>query len=234
MHQDRQLVERLLVGYPEAISLFHTHNLPVLRDFLVSRCADERSRQAARDLADDIATDCFGRSVSTPLLQLYSGQGSLNGWLKTVGHSRLQNFWKSGRAKYEMQTQTGATPDLVTDDTAPTLDQTEVAHLLANALQRALDQLPSIDLVRLRLVFCHGVKRERLAELWSCHPSTIGRSLAEALDCIRKETMATIRRLDPLLEITWEDCLRVCADTSGMAFDQQHAESEQDYRADLS
>jgi len=213
VHEDEELVSALLAGDATAVETFLNDYAPSLQRFLVSRCGDERSRQAARDLADQVVAECFGRADGKPpLLKLYSGRGTLRSWLNTVGYSRLKNFWRSGRGKFEMQTDDGSIREWDGEGSAePALkDDRDVAELLADALHSAMEQVDVLDLVRVRLVFIYGVKRERLAALWQVHPSTIGRFLESTLRTIRSETMVRLVRLDPFLELTWDDCLQVC------------------------
>ena len=62
----------------------------------------------------------------------------------------------------------------------------------------------------MRLAYLYDIKRERIARMWGCHPSTIGREITMGLETLRSRTLEYLRRADPFLKIEWRDCLEVC------------------------
>jgi hypothetical protein len=83
-------------------------------------------------------------------------------------------------------------------------------NILRIALESAFRQVEPYQLLFLRLVYLHGVKRDHLAKIWACHPAKIGRDAAAALEKIRRRTIQYIKLLDPSIELQWEDCQAIC------------------------
>jgi DNA-directed RNA polymerase specialized sigma24 family protein len=212
---DLKLVRDALSGDEQAARVFVEKFRPDLERFLVSRChrGDTRSVEKSREIAVDVISDCFGAKVRPRgediLLKLYHGQGPLNVWLRDVAHARLKSWWVSkgflgpvslpdGEEGYEFPSpqRSSADPDIV--------------KLLHIALESAFREVEPYQLLFLRLVYLHGVKRDHLAKIWGCHPAKIGRDTSAALEKIRKLTVQYLQVLDPCIELQWEDCQAIC------------------------
>jgi RNA polymerase sigma factor (sigma-70 family) len=215
MTSEKQRMEESLAEAHEAESLFDSGLKPFIEAVLWRRCSDERSRQKASDIAADVISDCFGASArprgDDRLLNLYNGRVPLKQWLATVAISRLKNWWRSGQWRFERQADEIETVNLQTNFTAePVLQDPEIAALLAGAVRWAFVHLEPQRAVFLRLAYLYGIKRERIARMWGCHPSTIGREITMGLATLRAHTLEYLRRTDPFLKIEWRDCLEVC------------------------
>lgn len=188
---------------------------------LLKKCSDERSRQKAMDIVADVIADCFGASErprgERRLLNLYTGRAPLEQWVITVAHSRLKNWWRSGQWRYESPE--SSLPD--GSEWQPPMAESaaedpDTVALLAEALLSAFDTLEPRQVVLMRLCFLHGIKKETLASVWNCHPSTVGRDITDGLEKLRVRSMAFLKSLDPLIEIEWADCLAVCRNYPGV------------------
>jgi DNA-directed RNA polymerase specialized sigma24 family protein len=215
MTSEKQPKEESLAGDHEAESLFDSDLKPFIEAVFWKRCSDERSRQKASDIAADVISDCFGATVrprgDDRLLNLYNGRVPLKQWLATAAISRLKNWWRSGQWRFEQQAEELETVNSPTDFAAESVTQDpEIAVLLADALRWAFLHLEPQKAVFLRLAYLYDVKRERIARMWGCHPSTIGREITIGLMTLRARTLEYLRRADPFLEIEWQDCLEVC------------------------
>jgi RNA polymerase sigma factor (sigma-70 family) len=230
MTSAKQPKEESLAGDHGAESLFDSDLKPFIEALLWKRCSDERSRQKASDIAADVISDCFGASVrprgDDRLLNLYNGTVPFRQWLATVAISRLKNWWRSGQWRFEQQAEELETVKSPTDFAAePVTQDPEIAVLLADAVRWAFVHLEPQRAVFLRLVFLYDIKRERIARMWGCHPSTIGREITMGLATLRTRTLEYLRRADPFLEIEWQDCLEVCTMSPRLLYGDDKKES---------
>jgi RNA polymerase sigma factor (sigma-70 family) len=184
---------------------------PLMEAVLFKLCHDDRSREKAREIVADVIADCCGATKGVrsgkSLLENYHGRCPLPNWLAGVAVSRLKNWWKSGQYRYEVA---GYEEENLTEHNPPSAEDTETVALLADALQAAFHRLEAKRWVILRLIFLHGVQRDRVAAMLRCHPSTITRELASILEQVKKQTLGALRDLDPYLELTWPDFLALC------------------------
>ena len=212
---DLNMVREALSGDEQAAGIFVERFRPDIERYLTGRCrhGDTRSVEKAREIAADVISDCFGAKDrprgEDVLLKLYYGQGPLNVWLRGVAHARLKSWWVSKDF--------GGTVSLADGEErseAPTVNDSpadpEVVKILRIALESAFREVEPYQLLFLRLVYLHGVKRDHLAKIWGCHPAKIGRDAAAALTKIRKLTVQYIKILDPSIELQWEDCQAIC------------------------
>jgi DNA-directed RNA polymerase specialized sigma24 family protein len=218
---DLNLVRDALSGDEQAARVFVERFRPDLERYLSARCrrGDTRSIERSREIAADVISDCFGAKVRPRgvdiLLKLYYGQGPLNVWLRGVAYARLKSWWASkdfGAAVSLPEGEEGCERSV---SNRPPADP-EVVKILRIALESAFRQVEPYQLLFLRLVYLHGVKRGHLAKIWGCHPAKIGRDAAAALEKIRKLTVEYIRVLDPSIELQWEDCQAICEQSAKM------------------
>ena len=184
---------------------------------LRGRCKDSRSQAEAEDLAEGVIADCFGANGKEPLLALYSGRSPFDRWLKSIAINRLKNLWRSGRWRYERNIGADeeyfAREDIEGSGTASSpepchqLECFECAELMGEALIAAFRSLSRREVIFLRLAYLHDVRTSRLAAIWGCSPSTVGRSIERSLRGIRGKTLEFIRCFNEELIVTWEDCL---------------------------
>jgi DNA-directed RNA polymerase specialized sigma24 family protein len=217
---DLNLAKEALSGDEHAAGVFVGRFWPELERHLVERCrrSDARSTEKAREIAADVISDCFGAKNrprgEAVLLKLYHGQGPLNGWLRGVAYSRLKSWWAS-REFGGMISLPDAEVGLERCSKQTQADP-EVVKILRIALENAFRQLEPYQLLFLRLVYLHGVRREHLARSWGCHPAKITRDTGAAVQKIRKLTLQYLKVLDPAIELRWEDCQAICDKDEGL------------------
>jgi DNA-directed RNA polymerase specialized sigma24 family protein len=213
--EDLALARHILSGDQSAAQLFANNYSSYLEAFLLRKTTDARSSEKARDIASDVIGDCFrnrrGETDRSSILEFYEGRASLKGWLATVALSRLKNWWRSAEFRLTIGEVEGV--DLIesfSNDSDLKSDQ-DAVEMIRVALEQGLRALRTEEIVFLRLVFLFKIRRERIAEMWGCHPSTVGRMLTDAATRVRETTQRHLRLLDPYFEITWEDLIEVCS-----------------------
>jgi DNA-directed RNA polymerase specialized sigma24 family protein len=220
---DLNMARGALSGDEHAARVFVDRLRPDIERYLANQCrrGDTRSIEKSREIAADVISDCFGAKDRPRgediLLKLYHGQGPLNVWLRGVAHARLKSWWvskdfigtfsmASGEERCEHRPSKSSRAD------------PEVVQILRIALESAFRQIEPYQLLFLRLLYLHGVKRCHLARIWGCHPAKIGRDTAAAVEKIRKLTLQYIRVLDPSIELRWEDCQAICDQHTGLLY----------------
>jgi DNA-directed RNA polymerase specialized sigma24 family protein len=211
--RDLQISRAALVGDEEAARIFVREYLPDLESHLISRCrrSDSKSIEKAREIAADVISDCFGPKNrprgEDVLLKLYHGRAPLKIWLRHVAYARLKSWWPSPDGKsvsFEADQKSGA------EKTEPFLRDPDLVEILRIALENAFRQIEPYQLLFLRLVYIHSVRREHLAQIWGCHAAKIGRDMAAAEERIRILTLEYIRLIHPFTELRWSDCQAIC------------------------
>ena len=212
---DLTMAKDALSGDERAAGVFVERFRPDLERYLAARCrrGDTRSIEKSREIAADVISDCFGAKDrprgEDVLLKLYYGQGPLNVWLRGVAHARLKSWWVSKEFGGTVSLQDGEEGYQPFSSHNSPADP-DVVIILRIALENAFRQIEPYQLLFLRLVYLHGVKRDHLARISGCHPTKIGRNAATALKKIRKLTVQYIKVLDPSIELQWEDCQAIC------------------------
>ena len=167
--------------------------------------------------------DRDGKTVR--LLEMYQGRASLRSWITVVALSRLKSWWRGpGYRKRERgvephQDQAASAPEAGDLRDSEPYSDTDVLTLLGDALTASLQSLVPRESVCLRLVYLHGVEQQRLARMFGCHAATISRELDQTKAAIKRRLIWNLKLLDPFLEITWDDCVRLCASESISIFD---------------
>jgi DNA-directed RNA polymerase specialized sigma24 family protein len=87
----------------------------------------------------------------------------------------------------------------------------DTEDLLRQALQFAFDRCDAEALVMLQLVHLHGISQRQLAAAWRVSEFKISRLLSKAARGIRDDTLAQLRRCDPLLALGWNDVVDLCS-----------------------
>ncbi len=221
-HEDLELVRRALDGDEVACEVILRQVVPRVEASVQRLCSDASGRQRASDLVSELISDCFGASKrprgEDVLLRYYDGRASLASWLSTVAISRLRNWWKSGRHRFEVSEGDSAHPIEQKGDpiTAESASISEVADLLAAALAWAFEHAPRREMVWLRLIHLHEIPQHVVATIWGVHASGVSRGLSECLNQVRKNALAYLRRVDPYLEVEWGDCVSLCGRVTGL------------------
>jgi RNA polymerase sigma factor (sigma-70 family) len=209
--EERLALSRCMGGDSEALGVLRNRYQPVLFNVLVARGARPIE---AEDLLADLWGDCVDTSDERPsLLHKFSGKCPLQNWLITVATRRLIDLKRKRQPQPDApahDNESGTT--FIQRVPAPASSPVEsgLVELLRDALQRAFADCPAEALVMLRLVHLHRISQRELARMWGCHEATISRSLTQAMDAIKRETMRRIKERDPWLELTWEDLVQLC------------------------
>lgn len=206
---DRDFAQKVISRDDQAVRQFSDVYRPYLVGVLRKRGASEAD---AEELSTDIISDCVSRVGKEPMLTAYEGRSSLQGWLATVATRRWIDIRRRDKFHADIPTM---------EDEEPTMDSfaaprtrqpdAELVSLLRGAIDAGFAACPAESLLLLRLVYLHGQSQRDLAKLWSCHESTISRSLSGAMVSIRESALAHITRRDPGLKLSWEDFVELCA-----------------------
>jgi RNA polymerase sigma factor (sigma-70 family) len=225
---DLRIARAALGGDPAAVNTVLAE-LPYTLAVLLSKCTDSDSEEKTREIIEDLPGDLLagverdGKTVK--LLEMYQGRASLRSWITVVALSRLKSWWRApGYRKRERgiephQYQTTLPDERNNSSDSQAYDQTDVLPLLADALTESLRSLAPRESVCLRLVYLHNVEQQRLARMFGCHAATISRDLDQTKGSIKRRLLWNLKLLDPFLEITWDDCVRLCTSESISIFD---------------
>jgi RNA polymerase sigma factor (sigma-70 family) len=212
--EDIQLVRDALTGSTNACEAIRGDaNAGWLEAVLIKRGA---TATEAGDIVADLMADCFGaRQGKPPLLEAYNGGGPLRGFLSRAGINRLIDLKRRQKFQGNLPDrglESGPTDEFDLLEGASPIDTSDEAliDLLRDALLHAFAKCNPRDLVLMRLVTVHGVRQESIAQRFGWSQSKVSRAINNAMEQIRKETMAEIRRTDPWLELEWEDFLSLC------------------------
>ena len=228
-NQDDLTIAQAALGGDSAAVNAVLEEVPYTLAVLLSKCTDSDSEEKAREIIEDLPGDLLagvdrdGKTVR--LLEMYQGRASLKSWVTVVALSRLKSWWRGpGYRKrergVEVQQDQGVSPmEKGAGSDGEAHDSSDVLALLADALSDSLRSLTPRESVCLRLVYLHGVEQQRLARMFGCHAATISRDLEQTKASIKRRLLWNLRLLDPFLEITWVDCVRLCASESISIFD---------------
>jgi len=227
-NQDDLTIARAALGGDSAAVNAVLEELPYSLAVLLSKCTDSDSEEKAREIIEDLPGDLLagvdrdGKIVK--LLEMYQGRASLRSWVTVVALSRLKSWWRGpGYRKRERgvepQQDQGVSSAERGDADGEAHDSSDVLALLADALSDSLRSLTPRESVCLRLVYLHGIEQQRLARMFGCHAATISRDLDQTKAAIKRRLLWNLKLLDPFLEITWNDCVRLCASESISIFD---------------
>ena len=229
-NQDDLTIARAALGGDSAAVNAVLEELPYSLAVLLSKCTDSDSEEKAREIIEDLPGDLLagvdrdGKIVK--LLEMYQGRASLRSWVTVVALSRLKSWWRGpGYRKRErgveaQQDQGGSSAERGDGSDGEAHDSSDVLALLADALSDSLRSLTPRESVCLRLVYLHGIEQQRLARMFGCHAATISRDLDQTKAAIKRRLLWNLKLLDPFLEITWNDCVRLCASESISIFDR--------------
>jgi RNA polymerase sigma factor (sigma-70 family) len=225
---DLRIAQAALSGDPAAVNSVLAE-LPYTLAVLLSKCSDSDSEEKAREIIEDLPGDLMagverdGKTVK--LLEMYQGRASLRSWITVVALSRLKSWWrgpsyrKRERGIEPHQDQLTSSDDRGNSPDGEAYDDSDVLALLTDALTDSLRSLVPRESVCLRLVYLHNVEQQRLARMFGCHAATISRDLDQTKASIKRRLLWNLKLLDPFLEITWDDCVRLCASESISIFD---------------
>jgi RNA polymerase sigma factor (sigma-70 family) len=228
-NQDDLTVAGAALGGDKAAVNAVLGELPYTLAVLLSKCTDSDSEEKAREIIEDLPGDLLagvdrdGKTIK--LLEMYQGRASLRSWITVVALSRLKSWWRGPSYRKREKGLEGdqhpikGQPERGDEPHDEPYGGSDVLALLADALTDSLRSLTPRESVCLRLVYLHSVEQQRLARMFGCHAATISRDLDQTKAAIKRRLLWNLRLIDPFLEITWEDCVRLCASESISIFD---------------
>ena len=220
---DLELVDAALAGDEEAALLLRSdERTSHLERILVGRGA---TASEAQDVVADVWADCFGSKGGTPLLEKFNGKGAVEAFLTRVSVNRLIDFKRRQRFQADVVrsgaeggSDGGDEMDRFSADEAGggALDESEDAlvELLRSALSQAFARCDPGSVLILQLVGVHGVNQQAVAMALGWSQSKVSRSMAALMTRLREETLAEIHRVDPWLDLHWEDLVALCQSSS--------------------
>ncbi|MEM8953423.1 MAG: hypothetical protein AAGD22_04650 [Verrucomicrobiota bacterium] len=215
LNGDFELVQRALAGDEAAAGTIRSEaRTAQLERILVSRGG---SVSEAKDVVADLWADCFGSSGGKALLAKFNGRGSLEAFLTRVAVNRLIDFKRHQRfqAAPPGGEDGGGMDDLPSGEGEQEgVGEDGLVEVLRGALARAFESSDPETLVMLQLVGVHGINQERVAEVWGWSQSKVSRQLGSLTSELREKTLEEVKKLDPWLEIQWEDFVSLCRSCS--------------------
>ena len=178
-------------------------------------CSRGANQTEAEDLVADIWSDCFQAPPGkTTLLGKYQGRCALESWLITVATNRLVDLKRRQTFRVEVPaSERTSDEDFFDRRPQPETATTEQAllKLLRGAIRTAFSKNDSESVLMLKLVHVHQLTQREIARMWGWHESKVSRALEVARQNIGGDIMAEMKRLDPWLELRWDDFLELCA-----------------------
>lgn len=208
---DLDLAKRVLGQKPGAAEAFLDRFKKSLQDYLVSRCDRPEDKQEAIDLVDDLMARCCGGDF----LSKYSGQGSLEGFLKSTAYNDLRSHWrKKGRnpivdsihrAEEEERTLQMAADD---EGEGESVDSYRYHRKFMEATVHAFNRLKEEHpdcLAIVRLAEAHEVKQTLIAKAFGIDQSEIARKKRIGLEFLKSEINTFLARHFPRGSFTMAD-----------------------------
>src|SRR5581483_7587223 len=154
-----------------------------------------KESSAARELADSLYADLYGTNVRDgqriSKLASYTGQGSLEGWLRTVLAQEFVNRYRRQRrnVSLEEENEQGVQFAAPQHDTGPSVDPR-----LEAATDEALLVLSAEDRFVLASYYLDERTLADIARTLGVHESTISRKLDKLAKALRKQILAGLGR----------------------------------------
>lgn len=213
--QDLAFVQRVLASEPAAAAELRSRYHGKLVGVLRARGANQTE---AEDLVADLWTDCFApRGNRQVLLTKYQGRCALESWLLTVATNRLVDL----KRRQSFRVDVPPSPDSPGEDFFERRAQPEkptsekpLLNLLRAAIQRAFAKQDEDAILMLKLVHLHQLTQRELSRMWGWHESKVSRTLDVTRQSVAKIILAELKKVDPWLELRWEDFVELCAGSS--------------------
>jgi RNA polymerase sigma-70 factor (ECF subfamily) len=176
-----------------------------------------KESSSARELADSVYADLYGTRTRDfkriSKLTLYSGRGSLDGWLRTVLAQEYVNTYRKQRRLVSLDEESEEGVQFA----APAQDSSPVAD---SRLETAIDdELRSLDPNDSFILASYFLDKRTLAEIaraLSVHESTISRKVEKLTKTLRRQVLKNLMR-QGMGRRQAEEAL--CADVRDLALD---------------
>jgi len=208
---DLALVKRALSGDERAADTIYATRSQLV-NYLTSKGAPEGS--ISEDIVADFLGDCFGarertvRASAVRLLETYRGNGPLIWWLKACCWKKFLDNVRRFKAT-PLSDHGELDSGTVAYSAAVSLEPELKARMLA-ALEYAFDEIDSLQLIFLRLVYLEGVNQKDIAAVFDCDGSTISRQLNQGLKALRSKIDSFQKRYGDSGKLDWSDMLAIC------------------------
>src|SRR3954463_5794005 len=212
--QDLAFVQRVLSSEPEAATELRSRYHGKLVGVLRARGANQTE---AEDLVADLWTDCFGERTNRPtLLTKYQGRCALEAWLLTVAKKRLVDLKRRQSFRVDVPPSPDSPEDFFDRRPHPEKATSEkpLLNLLREAIQRAFAKQDGDAVLMLKLVHVHQLSQREISRMWGWHESKVSRTLDTTRQSVAKIILFELKRIDPWLELRWEDFVELCAGSS--------------------
>jgi len=184
-------------------------------------CARGASATEAEDLVADLWSDCFAAPPNRQtLLSKYQGRCALESWLLTVATNRLVDLKRRQTFRVEIPASERSSDDFFDRRPQPETASHEesLLKLLRGAIRNAFAKRDSEAVMLLKLVHLHQLTQREIARMWGWHESKVSRALEVARESIARDIMMELKRVDPWLDLQWEDFLELCAGSTEALF----------------
>jgi RNA polymerase sigma-70 factor, ECF subfamily len=156
----------------------------------------------ACELADSLFAELYGladgKRAERSLFRYFHGRSSLKTWLRAVLAQRRVDAVRAAKKFDSLDVPDGETklrrPDGAGMQHPPDPHQAEYLRLCHQALEAALDTLPSRDLACLRLYYAEEKTLAQIGLLRGEHESSVSRNLERIRRAIRVQVEETLRR----------------------------------------
>ena len=176
----------------------------------------------ARDITADLWADCFdSRDGRRPLLEKFSGKGSLGAFLTRTALNRLIDYKRRQKFRGQLpgdrdDAESGDAFDSLPGKDLPGESEDQLVGLLRDAILAAFTKIDPEKLAILKLVKVHGLDQELVGRMWSWSQSKVSRNISAVMEEVRDTTMNELQRIDPWLELRWEDFVGLCKQSSDL------------------
>src|SRR5437764_12211078 len=214
--QDLAFVQQVLAGQPAAATELRSRYNGKLVGVLRARGANQTE---AEDLVADLWADCFApRGNREPLLSKYQGRCALESWLLTVATNRLVDLKRRQSFRVDVAPSPDSPEDFFDRRPQPEKATSEkpLLNLLREAIQRAFARQDEDAVLMLKLVHVHQLSQREVSRMWGCDESKVSRTLDTTRQSVAKIILLELKKVDPWLELRWEDFVEFCASSSNV------------------
>lgn len=222
MHADMERVERFLGGDLRAFEQLREELDPNILRTLLSKSIDG---VLARDILDSIWAACVPGSAGDGdgqcLLEKYSGKAALKSYLTRAAINRYLDYLRSSEIRRRKDLGDSETPheerlrELPGQEDAGVFDD-GLAELLKKAIAFAFGECAPDGLLMWRLCARYEIKQKELAPIWGCDEATISRRMEKCMEDIKTMIQKELHRLEPGLQLDWEDVLELSRSSGGL------------------
>jgi RNA polymerase sigma factor (sigma-70 family) len=208
---DFEFAQDLLAGSDTAWRRFHSEFSPAIAQRL-------RGMGASAADADEVQGIVIERLWTRQKLASYTGHGPLMGFVRTTASNAWLEYLRKHRREVHASSlageeEDGDAMDRLAGEKNETPQESPLAQLLRDALQKALAQADAEALLILRLSLLQDIKQRDLCDLWGgVHEGTISAKKKQVMTQIRDDTLAYVAEREPELQITWQELLEACGE----------------------